>query len=276
MRDDIIQTEIHFLEDHGNRMGVSLWVDGKESYAYQSRIIFDSACCIMAFILLEYGRRKEEGGLIGNELLTYTEENFASGSGIIKLLPFGSKVKLNDCVELMIAKSDHIAANLVIDFLGLSKINETIRKHGFLHTCLKKKFLIPKVKNVGVTTPYEYARYYQGLLDGTFFGEEISKEFLCIFQKQVYKDILTEKFQSDAQYVDAATKSGKADGRIYGAQTDSYIADGGIIATKKGRYIVSMLAEQKYDSKMSLADIKASMQEISWQLYQIYLEGASS
>lgn len=263
------------IEKYPIRLGICFNVDGRKIYGYHENEKFDTACGIMVFILLEYVNQLFAGNFSGKELLTYNEDNFATGSGIIKCLPFGSQVRMEDAVELMISASDHVAANLLIDALGMDSINDTIKKYGFLNTRLARKFLIPKVKNMGTSSPMEFTQFFTLLKRGLLISVDASEIMKKILLKQKYKDILAGKiFELPLKtfLIDVASKSGKADGKIYDDTTNSYIVDGGIIYTKKGSYEISLFAEMNYDSKLSLNHVKSFMQDISANFFTIFLQ----
>lgn len=259
------------IEDRGIRIGICvLDAEGNNLFKYKTNEKFDTACSIMCFIMMEYFNQINEGNINGSELITYTEENFATGSGVIKLLTPGNKVKACDLVELMIVVSDHIAANMLIDFLGINNINDTIRNVGFRNTTLHHKFLIPKLKNMGTSTPYEMALFYKKLMDHSIINSVLSKQMVEILIKQKYKDILTDNIDKlDGVYIDVACKSGKADGKMYDMTTDSYIVDAGIIFTNYNDYSISIMLELSYYSKVTLNEAKYEMQEISKMIYEI-------
>lgn len=259
-----------YIQDSASYVGVCVLNDKEKLYAYQEDESFDTACSIMVFIMLEYFKQKLEGKITGEECLVYTEDNYAAGAGSVKLLDYGSEVKAKDLVDLMIIISDHVAANMLIDFLGLENINECIQKYGFKKTILRHKFIIPKKKNMAYSTPYELARFYRMLAKNEFLTEN---ECVCmkeILKKQKYKDILSEFIvdSGEKKFIDVASKSGKADGRIYDEITNSYIADAGIVFTTVGEYYIALLAELDYQSSYSLNDLKATLQKISLEIFK--------
>ena len=265
------------VKNYPARLGICVNFDEQQFYEYRGMEKFDTACSIMVFILLEYVHQLFKKKLSDKEFLTYTEENFATGSGTIKFLPFGSKIKIADAVELMIAASDHIAANLLIEALGLDAINKTIERYGFFHTELKKKFLIPKVKNIGTSTPRDYTHFFTLLKNNQLVSAEASEFMKKILLKQRYKDILSEKIfklPSATFFIDVASKSGKADGKIYDNFTDSYIVDGGIVYTTKGNYEISLFAEIDYNLGLTLNQVKAFMQDLSANFFMMFLKKA--
>ena len=143
------------------KIGICAYDENKENiFSFDENIIIDAACTLKVFIMLEYMKQINEKRIIGNEYLIVTEENSATGAGVVKFLSYGIRVKANDLVELMISISDHMAANMLIDFLGLNNINKTIRDFGFENTKLLKKYLVPHNKYVAKTTAYDYTNFF--------------------------------------------------------------------------------------------------------------------
>lgn len=257
------------------RLGIHVVKSDKLILSYNADQIFDTACSIMVFIMLQYFKCIKEGSISGYEELIYTEENYATGSGTIKYLPFGSKIKASDLIELMIIISDHIAANMLIDFLGLENINNTIKENNFKFTKLNHKFLIPKLKNMGSTTPADLCEFYLKLDNEEFLDWECCNKMKQILLKQHYKDILTGKIQKseNENFLDVASKSGKADGRIYDNNTDSYIADAGIMICKNGNYSLAVLAEVKAGAIISLNEVKDYIQTLALDIFDYVNRG---
>jgi len=143
------------------KIGICAYDENKENiFSFDENIIIDAACTLKVFIMLEYMKQINEKRIIGNEYLIVTKENLATGAGVVKFLSYGIRVKANDLVELMISISDHMAANMLIDFLGLNNINKTIRDFGFENTKLLKKYLVPHNKYVAKTTAYDYTNFF--------------------------------------------------------------------------------------------------------------------
>lgn len=268
----MINKLIREIEDATGKIGICAKNSTSTLFEYNSNKSFDTACSVMVYVLLEYFKLKHMKKITGEEEVEYTEENYATGAGSIKFLRYGSKIKVCDLVRLMIGISDHIAANLLIDFLGLDNINKTILDNGFTKTKLNHKFIIPKLKNMGESTPNEYTKFYKKLDCNQFYSEKICTEMKDILLTQKYKDILGDKIveRGYTSYLNMACKSGKADGRIYDTETPSYIVDGGIIFTRIGNYYISIFAELPVSSEFSLNYVKDKMQGISEEVFINY------
>ena len=242
--------------------------DKKVLFAFNEKNIQDGACTLKVFIMLEYYRQKKEGYISGDELIEVTEENIATGAGTIKFLSVGMKVQVNDLVELMVSISDHMAANMLIDFLGIENINSTIRLYGFENTMLKKKYIVPKNKHVGYITAFEYAKFFQMLDNGKLIDKQCCNEMKNILLSQKYKDFLAEPLLNYEQYVDMASKSGKVDGRMGEVITSSCVNDGGICITKKQNYYIAFFSEIHNQMKVTMEDMKELLHKVSKVVFE--------
>ncbi len=254
------------------KIGICAYGNKRPVFSYHEDTIIDAACTLKVFIMLDYVRQIQEGKIKGDELLVVTKENAATGAGTVKFLSHGMKVKANDLVELMVAISDHMAANILIDFLGLEHINETIRTFGFQNTRLRKKYLVPKSNHVGEITARDYAKFYSMLDNNEFFNEEC-----CIYMKDVltsqrYKDFLAEPLFDDEQYLDMASKSGKVDGRTFNPPVNSVVNDGGLVITKKGNYYIAFLSEIDSASEVQMSDMKQLMHTVTKNIFKEFTE----
>ena len=92
-------------------------------------------------------------------------------SGILRELSPGLDLTLRDYATLMIVVSDNIATNVLIDLLGIDRINQTMAEFGFSQTKLRGRLDFPKIgrdaRNLAVTTPSNLAAMMEALATGT-------------------------------------------------------------------------------------------------------------
>lgn len=245
--------------------------DKKVLFSYHENKIQDGACTLKVFIMLDYVRQMQEGTIKGNELLEVTKKNFATGAGTVKFLSYGMKVRANDLVELMVAISDHMAANILIDFLGIEHINQTIELFGFENTKLLKKYIVPHNSHVGETTAYDYARFFQMLDHNEFYNKDCCNYMRDILLSQKYKDFLAEPLMEYKEYLDMQSKSGKVDGRTFEQPVNSCVNDGGICITKTGNYYIAFLSEIHAQSDVQMTEMKELMHLISKKVFEVNL-----
>jgi len=227
---------------------------------YNENKFFESASCIKVFILIEYFKQIFENRKNALEYFEYKKEDNIPGlnSGIISTFDYGLKLTSKDYVTLMIIYSDNIATNKMINYLGIDNINKTIKELGFKDTYLFNELNLMKYFKFGQTTPYEYAKVYDMLLNNEVINEEVSKNCLEILKKQKYNDMIVKylptmdllfKGTKDSNINFIASKSGS----IVWTKDEMKNArnDGGIISTKYGDYIISIFISNLDDLKFN-------------------------
>ena len=261
---------IEKIEKYKNDCNISIFAFNNNGiiFKYNENRVQDGACTLKVFIMLDYVRQIVDGTITGKELLVVKQDDFATGAGTVKFLSEGMKIAADDLVELMISISDHMAANMLIDFLGMGHINETIEMFGFSHTKLLKKYLVPKEYYIGEITAYEYAMFFKMLDNNEFFGD-----FWCEYMRsklalQKYKDFLAEPLINKDKFIMLQSKTGKMDGRTFKKKVNSCINDGGICVTTMGNYYIAFLSEIFHDSEMEMEEIKRFMHEISNTIFE--------
>ena len=83
---------------------------------------FESASTIKIYILGCLYAQAEAGKASLDAELTYEARHFVDGSGLIRSLGEGARLRARDVATLMIVVSDNIATNMLIDYLGLDTI----------------------------------------------------------------------------------------------------------------------------------------------------------
>jgi len=208
---------------------------------------FEAASCIKTFILADLYRQVYEGKKDLNEKLRYTPDNFVVGSGILRSLNYGIELTVKDYAVLMIIVSDNIATNIIIDYLGIDNINNTLLDLGLKNTVLHNKIDFKKYSKLGTTTPREYGFIFEKICREELWSPEISREMLSIFKEQKYNSMLTRALPQyyldsentgDEELIYVASKSGSM---------DECRNDGGIVSTPYGKYVMALFTKNFKD-----------------------------
>jgi beta-lactamase class A len=213
---------------------------------------FETASTIKSFILADLFRQVHDGRKNLSDTLTYESENYIGGSGVLKCLDEGTALSAGNMATLMIIVSDNIATNVLIDYLGLGHINETIATLGFTRTKLLRKLEEGNDGEdwppLGVTTPREYGQLFAMLARGELVSPGASERMLDIFKRQHYNEMLTywlppyyldeDNFRDAGTEIYVASKSGSM---------DECRNDGGVVGTPYGRYALAILTKDFRD-----------------------------
>jgi beta-lactamase class A len=213
---------------------------------------FETASTIKSFILADLFQQVHDGRKNLSDMLTYERRNYISGSGVLKCLDEGTALSAGNMATLMIIVSDNIATNVLIDYLGLGHINDTIASLGFTRTKLLRKLEEGSDGEdwppLGVTTPREYGQLFAMLARGKLVSPDASGRMLDIFRRQHYNEMLTywlppyyldeDNFRDAGTEIYVASKSGSM---------DECRNDGGVVGTPYGRYALAILTKDFRD-----------------------------
>ena len=209
---------------------------------------FETASTIKAFILAVLYLQASRGRADLEEEITYEASQFVDGSGMLRALGVGAKLKVKDTATMMIICSDNIATNMIIDYLGLDTINACIRELGFEHTVLHNTpSIFDRYDKLGTTTPRDYAALFAQVAKGTLVSKEASAAMLGIFRQQHYNTMLTHDFP---QFYLDCEETGEPELIWVASKSGSMNAcrnDGGIIHTPYGEYVIVLMNKDFHD-----------------------------
>lgn len=96
--------------------------------------VFPAASLIKVPVLSALFRMAKENQIALDERIELEKDSRIGGFGILKDLGDGLNPAVRDLAVLMITLSDNIAANLLIDRIGMSQINSELQAMGMKHT----------------------------------------------------------------------------------------------------------------------------------------------
>ena len=200
----------------------------------------ETASTIKTYILACLFEEAEKGRADLDGLLTYREEHFVDGSGVMQALEPGAVMRVKDLAALMIIVSDNVATNILIDYLGIERINRCIERLGCKDTALHNSLHFDRYRQLGTTTARDYGSVFVRLARGELISERADRGMVEILKKQQYNSMITRDFppvymdsdNTDDILIRVASKSGSM---------DACRNDGGIVYTPYGPYVLVML-----------------------------------
>ena len=166
---------------------------------------------------------------------------------MLRALGVGARLRVKDTATLMIICSDNIATNMLIDYLGLDTINACIRELGFARTVLHNPLHFDRYRQLGTTTPRDYAALFARIAKGELVSREASAEMLAILRQQHYNTMLTHDFP---QYYLDCEETGAPELIWVASKSGSMNAcrnDGGIVHTPYGEYVIVLMNKDFHD-----------------------------
>lgn len=186
-----------------------------------------SASTIKLFIMAEVLRQVKAGGLDLAKTYRITEAD-----RVEETLECGGAYTLEELLNVMIAQSDNIAANLMIDTVGMENVNAFIQEMGISHTVLQRKMLDFAARRAGhenITTASDLAKFLELLYTGKVIDPVWSDRMLKIMRAQSGETLFGAILPED---LTIAYKGGDLEGIKHEAA---------VVFTPKGDYLFVVL-----------------------------------
>ena len=172
---------------------------------------FIAASVIKTPILMEAFRQAEHEGLDWNAPLPLHDSDKVGGSGVFNVLHDGLQTTVRDVAVLMTVVSDNTATNMLLDKLGVDKVNAFLRANGYtVTTCIRKLYDAEAIKKGihNIIAAGEITSLLTTVAQGRLVSPSADEDLIGIMKKQQYRDKIPHMLPKDAV---TATKSGSLD-----------------------------------------------------------------
>ena len=152
----------HLAETAAGVVGVSVVDLGSgRRWDVNGTTVFPQGSAIKIPLLIELFRRADARELALDDRVTLTAADRTGGSSLLQYFADGgSAFSLHDLAVPMVVLSDNTATNMLIDAVGLDRVNATMARLGFPNTLFRRKMIRPEDQAGGrenVSTPREAA-----------------------------------------------------------------------------------------------------------------------
>src|SRR4029077_19262594 len=163
-------------------MGVAI-VDLTDGHKYllHANDVYPQASSIKICVLAELYRQAQQGKLKLTDLYTVRAADLVQDSDIMGgLTPGLTQITNRDLATMMVAVSDNSATNVLIDRLGMEKINALLDSLGLHNTRLRRKMMDVKAAAEGrenISTPQEMLTLLEKIYQGKVLDKEMTADF---------------------------------------------------------------------------------------------------
>jgi beta-lactamase class A len=159
--------------------------------------VMPTASLIKVPILVALYQAAHKGRVALTDRIAYREDQKVLGSGVLVHLTPGVEMTVRDAATLMIVISDNVATNMMIDLVGLDRINETMRGLGLTQTALFQRLGDRKAgldaRKMSVSTAAEMARLLGLIARHEAVSPDASEDMLRIMRRQDYRHELSSR-----------------------------------------------------------------------------------
>jgi beta-lactamase class A len=157
--------------------------------------VMPTASLIKVPILVALYQAVEEGTFGLGDRIVYQSDQQVLGSGVLIHLTPGVEMIVRDAAVLMIIISDNVATNMMIDLVGIERINDTMRRLGLEQTTLFRRLgdrgAGLDARKMSVSTAGEMARLFAMIGRREAVSSEASEDMLRILRRQDYRHELS-------------------------------------------------------------------------------------
>ena len=190
-----------------------------------------------------------------DDVYVLKKTDIVGGAGSLGGRGAGAKVTKRELVKLMIAESDNVAANVLIDQCGMDAVNEDAKKLGLSCTALKRHMMDTEAAEKGLnnyTCADDVATLLKMVYDKTFVNKEMSAFMLECLEAQVDNRCISR---------------GLPEGTVFAHKTGSLSTvrhDGGIVEDERPFIIVALCGGKGFSEDAALK----TMEQIGKTAYQ--------
>jgi beta-lactamase class A len=217
------------------KTGAELFVNADE--------VFPTASMVKLGILIELFRQAEAGHLELDEMLTIRKADKTGGSGLIENMGEEVRLSLHDIAVLMNAISDNTATNVLIDRLGIERINEAMRDAGMKNTHLFRKIAFTAARKLkyplfATGTPRDFMTLVSNLYERKLLNRKNTEALLKIMRIQKHMGNLLRFMNFNPYDDDKQAWVASKTGSITGVRNET-----GIIHTRDSVHVASVMTK---------------------------------
>lgn len=154
---------------------------------HNEKEVFVAASVIKLPILVAVFQEIEEGNLKEDAILILTEADKVPSCGALNQMHCGLEVTIMDLCNLMITLSDNTATNMLIQVLGIEKINAILETFGMEKTRLNRLLFDAEAQKKGLENyicPREIGMLLEQIYTGQVISEAVSRKIEDILKAQ--------------------------------------------------------------------------------------------
>lgn len=220
--------------------------------------VFAQASSIKITVLAELYRQDQQGGAKLSDTYVVRQQDLVPDSDIMGGLTPGKTTLTNyDLATMMVAVSDNSATNVLIDHVGMDKVNAMLRGLGLKQTVLRRKMMDIKAASEGrenVATPREMMTLLAAIYNGKLLDKQHTDGF--------FKMLATHKDDYAARALPDDAISATKPGALEAVRNSS-----GVIFVPNRPFVLCVMTAYDRDER----EAEAAIGEVAVAAYRYFL-----
>lgn len=208
--------------------------------------VMPTASLIKVAVLVALYADVAEGRADLSDRIQYTDAHRCLGSGVLSRMTPGVEMTVRDAATLMIIISDNSATNMVIDLVGLDRVNGTMRGLGLTDTTIFQRLGDTKAgldaRKMSISTAAEMTRLLELIARHEAVSPEASEDMLRIMRRQDYRHELSRNLPwNEMNMLDNPRDNWVAEKG--GSFLNGIRASGAVFSSPRGTFAMSVFTE---------------------------------
>jgi len=230
-----------------------------ERFEINGELVFTQASAIKLPILIELFRQVDAARYGLDESIRLEAADIVPGSGVLQqLTPGAVTMTLRDVATLMVTVSDNTATNMVIDRVGMERVNDTMRALELPETTLSRKMMDSEAvaaDRENISTPREQASLLARLYRG---DEDVAS---ASGRDEILRILSIPKSSRIRPLLPPGTRVAHKTGTVGGV-----VVDVGIVFLPGRPFVIAMMGNWLADG----ADAERAMREMAAASYRYF------
>lgn len=234
-------------------------LDGPERVGLASGLSVPSASIIKLPIMIELFRQEDLGLIPPGQIHRVTADQLVGGAGVLQGQE-GRSLTTRQLVETTISYSDNVGANMLLDLVGVERVNATMAEMGFGQTRVARRLMDLEAQRRGLenmTSATDAASMLRMIHRGEMISPQASAEMLRILRLR--GTITDPSLDFMGRRLSPRPLLAHINGTLSGIRNDA-----GIVRTERGDYILAIfLRDQRDETAAEEAIARASATVLS-------------
>jgi beta-lactamase class A len=218
-----------------------------------------AASTIKLALLIELLREAESGAVDLTQTVTIRPQDVVGGTGNLQF-QVGRTLSLNELAHQMVIRSDNVAANLLVDTVGMANVNETAQANQFPNTFFRRHMLDTAAEAAGienVVSAADLAGMMDRIVRDSMISPTVSEQARAFLEErgQIDKDWLGLDLPAGAQLA-------HINGTLVGVRNDV-----GLITSPEGGSFVLAVCQDHLPNE---ATGEAAIASLARRIYDIF------
>lgn len=228
--------------------------------AVRPDVVFEAASLIKLGVLVELMAQVDAGRVSFDERLTLRADDRTGGSGEVRAMALGTRLRVGDLAHRMITRSDNTATDMLVRRLGMAAIDARLQCLGLRQTHLRRRMMDFAAIDRGrdnVTSPADVGALLGAIARRRVVSPAACAKMEAILRGQTRRHIIAAGLPKGTR---VASKTGELGGVVHDAAIVGCVVEG-----DKPAYVLVLMSDRVTDAE----GVRRAFRQVSTEVHRI-------